>query len=167
MDTSSNSQSPQRSGIEALLTRLLLNGQTAVAAAKSLREGAEVALTVVGADGDWRFFADQGKTGLEPSRAADPDFELHMTSAALERLAAMPDGDLADFGIEFFERIVSKDPQNRIRVVIHSGLIKLTRRGWVGLLSRGGPKLAMWMGRKGLKGPGAVITALARLKSPL
>jgi hypothetical protein len=49
-------------------------------------------------------------------------------------------------------------------VKVHSGIVKLTRRGWLGVLSLGGPKLVMWMTGKGLRGPGAIANALSRLK---
>ena len=37
-------------------------------------------------------------------------------------------------------------------------------RGWLGVLAAGGPKVIGWMAQKGLKGPGAVASALSRLK---
>ena len=76
----------------------------------------------------------------------------------------MADADLGELGIAFFEHIVSREPDYKIRVQLHSGLIKLTQRGWLGLLARGGPKVAMWLARKGLRGSSAVVAAMARLK---
>ena len=57
-----------------------------------------------------------------------------------------------------------QDENEKIRVKLHSGLVRLTMRGWLGVLAAGGPKVIGWMAQKGLKGPGAVASALSRLK---
>jgi hypothetical protein len=71
---------------------------------------------------------------------------------------------MGDLGVMFFEHIVAKDPELKIHVTLRSGLVKLTGRGWLGLLARGGPTMLMWMTQRGLRGPGAIATALGRLK---
>ena len=53
----------------------------------------------------------------------------------------------------------------KIDATVHSGLLKLTRRGWLGVIARGGSKVVIWMAQKGLRGPGAIATAIGRLKS--
>ena len=103
---------------------------------------------------------------IRRSRAAaqDPDFELRLIPGAVRSICSMPDADLGELGIAFFEHIVSRDPDHKIRVRPYSGVIKLTRRGWLSLLAHGVPKLAIWMARKGLRDSGDVVAALARLK---
>src|SRR5919201_161795 len=72
--------------------------------------------------------------------------------------------DVGDLGILFFQHIVAQDPQRKIGVKLHSGLIKLTMRGWVGVMMSGGGKVIGWLASKGLKGPSAIAHALSRLK---
>ncbi len=59
---------------------------------------------------------------------------------------------------------MAKDPTRRIGVKLRSGIVKLTKRGWLSVLAMGGPKLMMWMAGRGLRGPGAIANALSRLK---
>jgi len=79
-------------------------------------------------------------------------------------LAAQPNADVGDLGILFFQHIVSRDEASKIRVKLHSGLIKLTMRGWVSVMMSGGAKVIGWLAQKGLKGPSAIASALSRLK---
>jgi hypothetical protein len=114
--------------------------------------------------GESRFYLNASDPAIESGKAQDPDFELRLTPAAVRSICSMPDADLGELGIAFFEHVVSRDPDHKIRVRPYSGLIELTRRGWLSLPARGGPKLAIWMARKGLRGSGDVVAALARLK---
>ncbi|HWT84290.1 MAG TPA: AAA family ATPase, partial [Myxococcales bacterium] len=72
--------------------------------------------------------------------------------------------DVGELGILFFQHIVASDPQSKIRVKLHSGLLKLTMRGWLGVMASGGAKVFGWMAAKGLKGPSAVASALGRFR---
>jgi hypothetical protein len=149
---------------DAMLARFVLVSPAARKAASLLREGAEVAVAFTDVAGEWRFCVNAGNPAIESGKAQDPDFELYLTAGAVRSICSMPDADLGELGIAFFEHIVSRDPDHKIRVRPYSGLIKLTRRGWLSLLARGGPKLAIWMARKGLRSPGDVVAALTRLK---
>jgi hypothetical protein len=147
------------------LARFLSVSPAAATAAGSLREGAEVAVTFTDLAGEWRFFSDAGKPALQPGKAKDPDFALRLAPEALKAICARTEADIGELGITFFEHVVSREPDFRIRVQLHSGLIKLTQRGWLTVLARGGPKVAGWLARRGLRGSSAVVAAIARLKS--
>ena len=92
------------------------------------------------------------------------DFDLTLAPGAVGAITARPDADVGDLGILFFQHIVAKDENEKIRVKLHSGLMRLTMRGWLSVLAAGGPKVISWMAHKGLKGPSAVASALSRLK---
>ncbi len=94
----------------------------------------------------------------------DPDFELYLSATAVTAITGRTDADVGEIGIVFFEHIAAREPARKVGVKIHSGIVKLTRRGWLGVLALGGPKLVMWMAGKGLRGPGAIANALSRLK---
>ncbi|HEX9577638.1 MAG TPA: AAA family ATPase, partial [Myxococcales bacterium] len=79
-------------------------------------------------------------------------------------ITAQPQADVGELGILFFQHMLAKDENEKIRVKLHSGLLRLTMRGWLGVLAAGGPKVIGWMAQKGLKGPSAVASALSRLK---
>ena len=154
---------PARS--DEALKRFLLSSPGARTAARALRSGAEVSIAFADVPGEWRFYQSNGSPVLEAAKAKDPDFELRLAPGAVHAICSDPEADVGDLGIVFFERIVSREPENKVRVTLRSGLMKLTMRGWLGVLAQGGPKVVGWMAKKGLRGPGAVVSALARLKS--
>jgi hypothetical protein len=150
---------------DAVLAAFIEGNPGAKKAANSLRAGAEVAIMFTDVPGTWRVFINEaGDIAFDAQPATDPDFELHVPPQALREICAGDAQDLGDLGVAFFEHLVAKDPERRIHATVHSGVVKLTRRGWLGLLTQGGTKVVMWMGRKGLRGPGAVAGALGRLR---
>lgn len=164
-DEHAPSEGPTDEPADAALARFLSNSPAAAIAAASLREGAEVAVSFTELAGDWRFYSDAGKPTLQCGLAKDPDFALRLAPGALKSICALTDADLGELGVAFFERVKSREPDFRIHVQLKSGLIKLTQRGWLTVLARGGPKVAAWLAQKGLRGAGAVVAAIARLKS--
>ena len=164
-DAVSGSTASQGERSDEVLTAFLERNPGAKKAAGSLRGGAEVAIMFTDLPGSWRaFVTEAGGIGFEAQAAVDPDFELHIPPQALREICEADAQDLGDLGVSFFEHLVAKEPERRIHATVHSGVVKLTRRGWLGLLTQGGTKVVMWMGRKGLRGPGAVAGALGRLR---
>lgn len=131
----------------------------------AMKNGAEVAVQFVDLPGDWRIHVtESGKPVLEQVKATDPDFELYVPTAAVTAITAHTDADVGELAIAFLEHIVAKEPARQIGVKMHSGIIKLTRRGWFGVLALGGPKVVRWMAGRGMRGRGAIVNALNRLK---
>ncbi len=157
-------EGPSNEPADAALARFLSSSPAAAMAAGSLRQGAEVAVSFTELAGDWRFYSDAGVPTLQPGLAKDPDFALRLPPGALQSICALTSADIGELGIAFLERLDSHEPDFRIQVQLRSGLIKLTQRGWLTVLARGGPKVAGWLARRGLRGSGAVIAAIARLK---
>jgi hypothetical protein len=150
---------------DVALATFLSNSPACRVAASALKAGAEVAVNLTDVDGDWRIWNDpQAGVVLAAGKAKDPDFELRVPPRAGTAIYSHADADIGDLGVIFFEHIVAKDPALRIQVTLRSGLVKLTGRGWLGLLARGGPTVLMWMTKRGLRGPGAIAAALGRLK---
>jgi hypothetical protein len=151
---------------DVMLATFLASNPAAKRAASALRAGAEVAITLTDVSGDQRVYLnDAGSISFEPTKAVDPDFELRIPPAAVRAICSRNDADLADLGIAFFEHIIARQQEYKIHVKVHSGVVKLTRRGWLKLLTQGGSKTLGWMAAKGLRGPGAVASALGRLRS--
>src|SRR5919201_5254722 len=155
-------QTPEPSNI--VLQRFFETSESARKAAAHLRSAAEVGVQFTDVQGDFRFALVDGKPRFLDGKAKDPDFELTMAPGAVMAIAAQPDADVGELGILFFQHIVARDPQSKIGVKLHSGLIKLTMRGWVSVMMSGGAKVIAWMASKGLKGPSAIASALGRLK---
>ena len=151
-------------GSDVKLKRFFETGEAGRRAASSLKKAAEVGVYFTDVPGDFRFHAVDGRPAFEMGKAMDPDFDLTLAPGAVAAITAHPDADVGELGILFFQHIVSKDEDAKIRVKLHSGLLRLTMRGWLGVLAAGGPKVVGWLAQKGLKGPGAVASALSRFK---
>jgi hypothetical protein len=151
-------------GSETKLRRFFETSDASRRAASSLRKAAEVGVRFTDVPGDFRFHSIDGKPAFEAGKAMDPDFELTLAPGAVAAITAQPHADVGELGVLFFQHIVAKDENDKIRVKLHSGLLRLTMRGWLGVLAAGGPKVIGWMAQKGLKGPSAVASALSRLK---
>ena len=147
-----------------VLQRFFESSEAARRASAPLKKAAQVAVRFTDVSGDFHFKLVDGKPRFSEGRADDPDFELTMAPGAVSAIAAQPNADVGDLGILFFQHIVARDPQAKINVKLHSGLIKLTMRGWLSVMAQGGGKVFGWMAAKGLKGPSAVAHALSRLK---
>lgn len=155
-------QTPEPSNI--VLQRFFETSESARRAAAHLKGAAEVGVRFTDVPGEYRFTLVEGKPRFLDGKAKDPDFELTLAPGAVTAIAAQPNADVGDLGILFFQHIVSRDANSKIHVKLHSGLIKLTMRGWVGVMMSGGAKVLGWMATKGLKGPSAIASALSRLK---
>jgi hypothetical protein len=146
------------------LRRFFETSEAGRRAASSLRKAAEVGVRFTDVPGEFRFHAVDSQPVFEQGRAMDPDFELTLAPGAVAAITSRLDADVGDLGVLFFQHMLAKDEDEKIRVKLHSGLMRLTMRGWVGVLAAGGPKVVAWMAQKGLKGPSAVASALSRLK---
>ena len=101
---------------EARLTRFLTSSAAAVAAAGSLRDGAEVAIRFTDEEGDWRFHASGGRPMIEAGHARDPDFALRLSAGAVTAICARDDASLGELGVAFFEHVVTREPDRRIQI---------------------------------------------------
>jgi hypothetical protein len=98
-------------------------------AASSLKKAASVGVRFTDVPGEFRFHAISGEPRFEPGAADDPDFELTLAPGAVRDICDRPHADVGDLGILFFQHIVAKDEGEKIRVKLHSGLVRLTMRG--------------------------------------
>ena len=155
-------QTPEPSIV--VLQRFFESSESARKASAHLKKAAEVGVRFTDVPGDFRFKLIDGRPRFISGAPADPDFDLTLAPGAVAAIAAQPNADVGDLGILFFQHIVAQDPQARIRVKLHSGLLKLTMRGWLGVMAAGGGKVMGWLAMKGLKGPSGIASALSRLK---
>jgi|SRR5258708_6826230 hypothetical protein len=155
-------QTPEPSNV--VLQRFFESSESARRASAHLKKTAEVGVRFTDVPGDFYFKLIDGQPRFMTGTAHDPDFELTLAPGAVNAIAAQPNADVGELGILFFQHIVAEDPQAKIRVKLHSGLMKLTMRGWLGVMAAGGGKVMGWLAMKGLRGPSAIASALSRLR---
>lgn len=97
-------------------------------------------------------------TELRPGAASDPDFVFCFPPAAIERLESQV-GEVGDFAVELFRLVVSEDPQEQIGLRIRAPFARLVRRGYLGLLASGGPRVLAFGAAHGVR----TLSALKRL----
>jgi len=147
-----------------VLQRFFEKSESARRASAHLKRAAEVGVRFTDVPGDFHFKLVDGKPRFMNGAPQDPDFDLTLAPGAVSAIAAQPDADVGDLGILFFQHIVARDPQAKINVKLHSGLVKLTMRGWLGVMAAGGGKVMGWLAKKGLRGPSAIASAISRLR---
>src|SRR3954453_13749375 len=108
-----------------VLQRFFETSESARRAASSLKSAAEVGVRFTDVAGDFHFKSVDGRPRFVAGRAQDPDFDLTLAPGAVTAIAARPEADVGDLGILFFQHILSKDPNEKINVKLHSGLMKL------------------------------------------
>lgn len=155
-------QTPEPSNV--VLQRFFESSDSARKASSHLKKAAEVGVRFTDVPGDFHFKLVDGKPRFMNGAAQDPDFDLTLAPGAVSAIAAQPNADVGDLGILFFQHIVAQDPQAKIHVKLHSGLMKLTMRGWLGVMAAGGGKVMAWLAMKGLRGPSAIASAVSRLR---
>lgn len=147
-----------------VLQRFFESSESARKASAHLRKAAEVGVRFTDVPGHFHFKLVDGKPRFMNGAALDPDFDLTLAPGAVSAIAAQPNADVGELGILFFQHIIASDPQAKINVKLHSGLLRLTMRGWLGVMAAGGGKVMGWLAMKGLKGPSAIASALSRLR---
>lgn len=148
-----------------MLRQLFETSGAARKAATSLSKAACVAVRFTDVPGDFRFYAVDGKPCFEPGKAEEPDFELTLPPRAVSDMCGKPAGDVGDLSISFLQHIFAKEPEQKVLVKVHSGLLKLTSHGWLRVAVAGCPTLIARLARMGLKGPSAMVSALSRLRN--
>ena len=145
------------SGADAL-ARFFATSPAARKATRSLSRDARVALDL--AAGPARFTMREGAARVESGAEADPDFTLVLPDGAVAQLVALDSDDVGAFGIAFFQLVLSRDPERRVRVRIDAPTSRLVSHGYLGVLASGGAKVAWWLLKNGVKNPKAAIDRL-------
>jgi hypothetical protein len=145
------------SGLEELRA-FFASAPVALRATRPLSRAARVALRLEG--GPARFGMETGAPRVEAGECADPDFTLEMPPGAVRRITALASDDVGEFGVAFFGLVLAKDPDLRVSVRIDAPTARLVANGYLGVLALGGLRVALWLLRKGARGPRAAIERL-------
>lgn len=147
-----------------LLKEFFETHPAAARATGPLGKDAEVRVIFPEEPGDFRFVKRGKIATVEAAAAADPDFDLTLPRTALEEITGMSSDNLGEFAVAFFKCILADTPDRKVHVKLHSGLLKLTRRGYLKTMALGGPTVMMFLAKKGLKGPRGIKKAIDTLR---
>ena len=149
-----------------MLRQLFETSEASRKAATSLSAAASVGERFTDVPRDFRFHSVDGKPRFEPGKAEEPDFELTVPPGAVRDRCEKSSTDAADLGACFLRHLFfAREPEQKIRVKVHSGLIKLTMHGWLRVVIAGCPRVILCLAQMGMKGPSALASALSRLKN--
>jgi hypothetical protein len=99
---------------------------------------------------------------LSAGAPAVPDFTLRLPAEAVRRLCDRPGAGVGELGLLFFALARDQDPQRRIGIRIQATTGRLLSNGYLTVLAVGGPRVALWLLRRGLSDPRAAIERLRR-----
>jgi hypothetical protein len=129
-----------------------------VAAARSLSDSSTSRVFFSHRPGEaWHLARRKGETLLLAGGTADPDLCFRFPPGAVERLASTR-GGIGDFAVELFGLIVEEEPDLHVDLRIAAPFARLARRGFLGLLLRGGPKVLVFGAAHGVR----TLSALRR-----
>ena len=132
----------------------------AVRAVRPLSRSARIGLELEA--GPAGFEAPDGVPVLTAGAPADPDFTLRLPAGAVARLCARTEAGVGELGVLFFSLARSRDPALRIGIRLQASTGRLLANGYLAVLAAGGPSVALWLLRRGLADPRAVIERLRR-----
>jgi len=132
----------------------------AAAATRPLARAARVGLELD--EGPAGFAMSSGAPALTPGALDGADFTLRLPAAAVARLCARPDAGVGELGVLFFSLMLERDPALRVGVRVQASPARLIANGYLVVLVLGGPRVALWLLRRGLADPRAVMERLRR-----
>jgi hypothetical protein len=119
------------------------------------------------------FVADKGplvlsrgkeNNSLTEEAANDVQFTFWVPEKTVPLLTQIETDDVATLGIELIKLLVHSDPESRMKVKVHCGLIELYSKGYFGVLTKGGPSVMKFLATQGLTSLGRVKDALNKMK---
>jgi len=141
--------------------------ELAIKAAASLRNGREIALNIIFADGNEKAFTfgkESGRNVLRESASKSPDMSFRIPENAARSLTQTSFSTIGEVGLHIFEKILSNDPSEKIQVKMHAGVLGLVTGGYFGVLSAGGADIARFLATRGLGNMGKLKDAIGKMK---
>ena len=136
-------------------------GQRATA---PIKRGASIGDRLLGDPTNYVFRRTASGAELVEGSARGSDFDLILGEAAVQLIYDTPGDDVGAFGVNFFRCMLAERAEDGVQVTLNSGLINLTRKGYLKVLLLGGPSVIRFMAQNGYIGPGAIAKAIKKLK---
>jgi hypothetical protein len=135
-------------------------------AAASLKNGREIglAITANGQTTTYTFAREDGHNVVRDGAPKSPDFTFTIPEAAARELVAKKFETVGQVGLHIFEKMLSNDPNQKIRAKLQTGALSLVTGGYFGVLTAGGSEVAKFLATKGLGNMGKLKDAIGKLR---
>ena len=131
-------------------------------AAQSLSNNIEIEIQVD------QFFGtltrQSGKNAFLNRAAQDPHLTFILTPKAADAILSYESDEIAEIGEHIAQLILNNDPESKIRVKVHTGILTLLSKGYFGVIAKGGGAFASYLASKGFKNIGAIKDAISKLR---
>lgn len=138
----------------------------AIEAAKSISNGREIAIIL--SEGEKQtaciFGKQSGKNTFNEGTAKSPDVTFIIPVGAAEDIVTTQFDSVGQVGLRIFEKILSHDPNQKIHIKLHSGILSLVTGGYLGVLTAGGAEVTKFLATKGLGSMGKIKDAIGRMR---
>lgn len=126
----------------------------------ALDESVEIGI-VIGEMVDCALFRRGSDPVVERRAARNPDVVFHIKPESVIVLNDRTKDEIGDIGINILKEVLA----GNIRVSIPGSILNLARRGYVEMISRGGPPVAAFLARHGISSVPKIVNAIKRMKS--
>lgn len=133
-------------------------------AAKPLRDSASAEIAIPVENKTYTFQRKDKKNVVSAGKPSDPDLYFALTPKALEELINYDSDEIGDWGVKVFSLIFTKDIEKKIVIKIKTGLLKLTFKGYLGIIPLGGAGLMKYLAKNGFSSLGKIKDALTKAK---
>jgi len=134
------------------------------AGTKPLKNGTEIAIYVDG-KGPLNLIKREGRAVLLVEAPKKADLSLYMAPGALAALSALSTEDVGEVGVEILKLMAESDPDRKVEVKVHIGIIDFVFHGYLGILPLGGATVMKFLASKGFNSISKIREAIANLRS--
>ncbi|OFZ20553.1 MAG: hypothetical protein A2X94_11040 [Bdellovibrionales bacterium GWB1_55_8] len=148
--------------------RAYFDREVAQKAAKPLSNGCEIEIRIRKGSAEPEIFVFTkiaGRNQFLEKTAADPQVIFTLTPAAAHAILNDPSDDIGTIGIAISKLIISTDPESRISVKLHAGILTFFSMGYFGVITAGGSRFAGYLASRGLSGIASIKAALQKLRN--
>ena len=134
----------------------------AIKGTSPLSADAEVLLTVNGQP--FTLTRKGKKTAVTEGAPAKPDMSFEVPTKALEALVDTHTEEVGEIGIAIASHLIHPNPDLRITVKVHIGLLSLIRKGYLSVLPLGGASFMKYLATKGLTSMSKIRETISKMK---
>ncbi|MCB0411867.1 MAG: hypothetical protein KDD22_05035 [Bdellovibrionales bacterium] len=126
---------------------------------RHLDAGQEIRILI---DGQFEsaLFWDARQVQLEGRAANKPDVEFSFQLNSLPTLKALPEDDLAEFGIGIVKQIIA----GNVRVRVCGSVWNVLTKGYLGIIKAAGPDFLKFLSQHGLSGIAKISSLIRNMK---